>query len=416
MLSNMRASVISSIVAVLGLAVSASPSLALTAPAMQITDGANTVTIDLTGTVTLSPGCVCTTFTPPTGVAADHEITWAGTIGNFKIPAGITGKPRAFFPGTAQGIDIETGAITSTGGSTATLTVTWSDTGFTQIGPVSVTALTNFSDGGTVNYTTWVDPANRLFGETSPAVAVVGLPNVTSGIVTGTGAAPASQPFSMTLVEAINLHPSETVATDFSAEITVIPSVVSYLVKYAANLDIGESYIDITNSGANGCSALGPGFGGAAGNICVNAYTFDSGEELISCCSCLVTCNQTDNFGVNRDLTSRTLTGVAPASVTVKLLSTLAGGDGTGTSCSNSAATVTTAVLAGGLAAWGTTLHATPAGGYATTEAPFTGSTLSQGELNSIGGRCAAILGNGSGFGVCNSCRSGAVEAVLLPE
>src|ERR1035438_8049632 len=74
-----------------------------------------------------------------------------------------------------------------------------------------------------------------------------------------------------------------------------------FQVRYAANLNIGESYIDITNTGANGCAVLGPGFGGASGNICVNAYFFDPGEELISCCSCLVTCDQTVNLGVNTD-------------------------------------------------------------------------------------------------------------------
>ncbi len=189
-----------------------------------------------------------------------------------------------------------------------------------------------------------------------------------------------------------------------------------FQVRYAANLNIGESYIDITNTGANGAPLLGPGFGGASGNICVNVYAFDPGEELISCCSCLVTPDQTVNLGVNRDLTVKTLTGVVPTSVTVKLLATLAGTGGTGSSCNNSAAQVQNAatVIVSGMAAWGTTLHATPtAGAYATTETSFTPSTLSTGaagtstELQSIGGRCASILGNGSGFGVCNSCRAG---------
>jgi hypothetical protein len=116
-------------------------------------------------------------------------------------------------------------------------------------------------------------------------------------------------------------------------------------VGYAANLNIGESYIDITNTGANGAPLLGPGFGAASGNICVNVYSFDPGEELISCCSCLVTPDQTVNLGVNRDLTVKTLTGVVPTSVTVKLLATLAGTNGTGTSCTNSAATVATPLL-----------------------------------------------------------------------
>ncbi|HTA42817.1 MAG TPA: hypothetical protein VK789_10235 [Bryobacteraceae bacterium] len=189
--------------------------------------------------------------------------------------------------------------------------------------------------------------------------------------------------------------------------------------RYAANLQFGESYIAITNTGANGAPVLGPGFGAASGNICVNVYAFDPNEELISCCSCLVTPDQTVNLGVNRDLTSKTLTGVVPASVTVKLLVTLAGsgGSGTGAICNNSAATAASegALHVSGLAAWGTTLHATPtAGTYATTETPFTSATLNQNELLSITGRCASIIGNASGFGVCSSCRTGALGGSRL--
>ena len=178
-----------------------------------------------------------------------------------------------------------------------------------------------------------------------------------------------------------------------------------FQVRYAANPAAGESWINIVNTGANGAPLLGPGFGGAAGNICVNVYAFSPDEQLISCCSCLITPNGVVSLGVNSDLTVKTLTGIVPTSVVVKLVSTLAG---TGTSCTNSAATVTTATIVGGMAAWGTTLHAAP-GGFATTETAFTPATLSAGELASIGGRCAAILGNGSGFGVCLSCRAGAL-------
>ncbi len=188
-----------------------------------------------------------------------------------------------------------------------------------------------------------------------------------------------------------------------------------FQVRYAANTNLGggpfESYINITNTGVNGAPLLGPGYGGAVGNICVNVYAFSPDEQLISCCSCLVTPNGVVNLGVNRDLTAKTLTGVIPSSVVVKLLSTLAGPGGTGTSCSNSAAAVTTATIVPGLLAWGTTIHAAPTGGYAVTETAFSPATLSAGELASIGGRCAAILGNGSGFGVCLSCRAGALGA-----
>jgi len=187
-----------------------------------------------------------------------------------------------------------------------------------------------------------------------------------------------------------------------------------FQVRYFANLTVGESYIDFSNDGANGCPLLGPGFGGASGNICVNVYAFSPDEQEISCCSCLVTCNGLWNLGVNRDLTSNTLTGVIPSSVVVKLVATLAGTGGTGTSCTNSAATANTATLVSGMVAWGTTLHNAPPGvtTYHVTETAFTPATLSAAELASIAGRCASILGNGSTFGICKSCRMGGLGAV----
>ncbi len=191
-----------------------------------------------------------------------------------------------------------------------------------------------------------------------------------------------------------------------------------FMSRYSANTD-PESYIYITNTGAYGAPLLGPGYGAAAGNICINVYAFDPAEELVSCCSCLATPDQTVNISVNADLLSNTLTGVIPTSVTVKLLSTLAGGDGTGSSCTNSAASVTTANLApGSMAAWGTTLHVVSSGEdyttYATTETAFTPATLGSGELASIGNRCANILGNGSGSGICNVCRTTSFGATKL--
>jgi hypothetical protein len=209
-----------------------------------------------------------------------------------------------------------------------------------------------------------------------------------------------------------------------------------FQVSYAANPSVGESYINIINTGANGASLLGPGFGGAAGNICVNVYAFAPDEQEISCCSCLLTPNAVANLGVNRDLTANTLTGVMPDSVVIKLLATLAGGDGTGTSCTNSAAvTIITAdntaatplshtklranlaqpndplaFLPTGMVAYGTTPQ--PVGtAYSAVEHTFVPSTLSVAEYASITGRCASILGNGSTWGICNSCRAGALGA-----
>lgn len=182
-----------------------------------------------------------------------------------------------------------------------------------------------------------------------------------------------------------------------------------FQVRYASNLAQGDSFINIVNDGANGASLVGPGFGPAAGNICANVYAFSPDEQLVSCCSCLVTPNGLVSLSVVNDLISNTLTGVRPNSVVVKLLATLAGGagsGGSGTSCTNSAATATVAAAVSGMAAWGTTLHSSAAG-FATTETPFTPATLSAGELASITNRCTNVIGNGSGFGICASCRAG---------
>src|SRR5215831_2021795 len=128
-----------------------------------------------------------------------------------------------------------------------------------------------------------------------------------------------------------------------------------FQIKYAANLNVGESYINISTSGANGAPLLGPGFGGAVGNICVNVYAFSPDEQLISCCSCLVTPNALVSISVNSDLVSNTITGVRPTSLVIKLVSTLAASGGSGTSCTNSAASVTSANAVRGVVSHGFT-------------------------------------------------------------
>jgi len=205
----------------------------------------------------------------------------------------------------------------------------------------------------------------------------------------------------------------------------------AYQVKYAANLSIGDAYFDIMNTGASGAAPLGPGTGlGTAlnpvtGNLCVNVYTVDPNEELISCCSCLITPDATVHLTALTDLASAaiTATGVAPPSISVKLIATLAGAGGTGssaTACADSAALANTAAFPfpptdRGLAAWGTSLHPPVGSGpYLTTETPFTTAVLSGAELVSLTGRCASIIGNLSGHGQCISCSLTALGAAKM--
>ena len=192
-----------------------------------------------------------------------------------------------------------------------------------------------------------------------------------------------------------------------------------FQIGYFANLNVSSNqYINITNTGANGAPLLGPGFGAQAGNICVNLYAFNPDEEMISCCSCHVTPDGMKTLTVGPDILANVENnrpGVVPSAIVVKLVATLAGTGGTGgtAACNQSAATITTATIVSGLVAWRTSLHANPtdATEWEVTDSAFVPATLSAGETASLAGRCAAILGNATGYGVCSSCRVGALGA-----
>ncbi len=181
-----------------------------------------------------------------------------------------------------------------------------------------------------------------------------------------------------------------------------------------AGVTTETEFINIINNGSFGAPLNGPGFGAASGNICVNVYAFSPDEQLVSCCSCLITPNGLISLAVDSDLLSNTLTGIRPSSVTVKLISSLAGTGGTGSSCTNSAALVQKnlnspfPLAVRGINAWGVKLLTTPVvNSFAVGEVPFSLATLSFTDLASITNRCANIIGNGSSFGICRSCRAG---------
>ncbi|MDQ2948621.1 MAG: hypothetical protein M3Y27_22240, partial [Acidobacteriota bacterium] len=119
---------------------------------------------------------------------------------------------------------------------------------------------------------------------------------------------------------------------------------------------------------------------------------------------------------------SNTLTPGVPTSITVKLLSSAVydpkGVNISATSCN--ASTINTPgppptlnILTRGMRAWATTLHlntsGSPAVGYQKTETPFSTAELSVSELAKLTSFCGFIQANGSGFGICKSCRFGAL-------
>jgi len=280
------------------------------------------------------------------------------------------------------------------------------------------------------NPNTTVTLTTVSFTDTLPAGLVVANPN---GLTNTCGDAPVAVPGSniiiltngpiaptATCTLAVNVQATAEANVTNSVTVTSVEggtgntatatlTIGAFSARYSVNLTQGDSVMHITNTGINGASLLGPGFG-TAGNICVNVYAFSPDEQLISCCSCLVTPNALVSLSVNRDIIANTLTQVQPSSVVVKLVGTGAGTTFSGSNCTNSAPTAGTDgfPLAPGVRAWGTTMHqAIPGGAFVISETPFSAISLSSAELSSIAGRCSAVAGNGSGHGTCNSCRTG---------
>jgi hypothetical protein len=185
--------------------------------------------------------------------------------------------------------------------------------------------------------------------------------------------------------------------------IPVITPADAVQVRYAANLGLGESIIDLTNAGANGGND-------STDFICANVYVFAQDQQLISCCACPLSPNDLQFLSVQHDLINNTLTPGVPTGVTIMLTAT----DDTGqVGCDASTATTH---FVGGLRAWGTTIHQAPRGALALTETAFSAVTLPAitapgSELYKMTSLCGFIESDGSGFGICNSCTSGGAGA-----
>ena len=359
---------------------------------------AGTGTVSLAG-VTLAPGGSCTVSLNVTGTVLgvkNNSVTVVSDqgIGNTAMAAlTVIGPPvltKTFNPTI-----IPTGQTTTLTFAVSNVnpTVALTGVGFTDPLPAGLlvatpNGLAGTCGGGTI---TAVAGSNTvtLAGATLPpnsgctfSVSVIGSTagtylNATDPVVSANGGPglPASAPL---VVGATG--PSDT-----------------YQIRYAANLNQGDSFVDITNNGASG------------GNLCVNVYTFDESEEMLSCCSCFVTPNGLASLSVKKSLIANNLTPEIPNSIVIKLLATAGGAS----AASCNAGTPTTATLAPGMHAWGTSLHAAPTSpvSYATTETPFSIATLSQGELNHLTSFCGFIQGNASGFGICSGCSIGGLGA-----
>ena len=169
----------------------------------------------------------------------------------------------------------------------------------------------------------------------------------------------------------------------------------TFQVRHATNLNMGDSFVDFTNSGATVAN-------GQSSNLCANLYTFDPQEEMVSCCTCSVTPNALQSVSVVNALINKPLTPNIPTAIVIKAIATA------GASCNPSV--IDPGTLASGLKSWRATLHqntSLTAVTYATAETPLLGATLMTPELTHITSTCGFIQSNGSGFGICGGCSAG---------
>ncbi len=382
---NITAAMLSNTISLTGASLAGSPG-----PSNSCSFAVNVVAV-----VGTAPGVLTNTTTPLTATNAVTPGSSATAAITVLVSPSLTKAFTAPFVGVG-GATTLTLTLNNTN-ATALTGVAFTDTLPAGLGfPVSTPIFLTSTCAGLVDANVGPPSVLSLAGATIPANASC---TITFQVV---GTVPGVVTNTTSTITATNA-PAGAAAT---ALLPVLPPDV-FQVRYASNLAIGDSGIDFTNSGASSTIALPV----QNGNICVNAYVFSPDEQLISCCTCPVTPDGLQSLSVRNDLISNTLTPGVPTSVVVKLLAS------SGTLCNASTVTPASIALASGLAAWGTTIHAdpvtagTPAGTFGVTETPFTRSTLSPAELNRLTALCSFNQVNGSGFGVCKSCRLGGLGA-----
>ena len=165
----------------------------------------------------------------------------------------------------------------------------------------------------------------------------------------------------------------------------------SFQVRYASNLNLGDSVVNIVNTGA--LDGNDP-----AGDVCVNIYTFRPDEQPINCCTCLTTPDGLNSISVNGSLNVNPIFPETQNSLVIKLYATVP----VGGACN----AVAPGAPAPGIRAWGTTLHAAP--GYtAVTETAFAMSAPAASEISKLTSICSFIRQFGTGNGICRGCQVG---------
>ena len=373
----------------------------------------------------------------PGGTCSAPVVVPAGAIAITEtLPAGIALTGVSTLPnGLLVGSNLPAGTATVTviGGGQTVVTFlnaiipSVPNTGFVQICKVAgagipIGTLFSFSVGGSaVTVAAGAAPGGTCSSPlTVTAGAIVITESLPAGVtLTGVSTLPAGSLLSSNLAAGTVTVSVSSGGQTIVTLVDVAPAAgfTPFLIRYLSNLNVGDSFINITNTGAAGAGLAAGTSASTTGAICANIYAFAPDEQMVSCCSCPVTPNGLVSLSARNDLISNTLTPAVPTSLVVKLLATLP----IGGSCVGSSVSGTPLNLAPGLAAWATTLHVADSGSAATTETPFLAGTLSTGgtaagigELARLTQLCTFINANGSGFGICRSCRLGGLGSGRL--
>jgi hypothetical protein len=179
-------------------------------------------------------------------------------------------------------------------------------------------------------------------------------------------------------------------AATLSAQTSSYPD--TFKVSYYSNANTPgapSGTVRITDVGTNTGAA-----GDASGNLCAMIYVFSPDQELDECCGCPITPDGLVTLDVNADLTSNPLTAITLNTGVIKIVSS------TGYPGCNPAKPAPVS----GVRAWATHIQSDVA--KSETETEFIDSNLSATELSSLKSKCAGILLDGSGLGVC-TCGTG---------
>jgi hypothetical protein len=170
-------------------------------------------------------------------------------------------------------------------------------------------------------------------------------------------------------------------------------------------------YSNNTTSGAPAATLRLSQHGSVAENECALIYVFDSAQEPLECCGCLVTANGLQTINVRTQLTANPVLPFFPNTGVVQIVSGLPTGGGvTGPKGNNSPSCNPANVnLSPEIDSWMTHVQnkgTNGATGFAITESKGDEEFLSAAELlNTVSGLeadCSFIQAHGSKFGVCD--------------